>query len=309
VAQARRVEVHDLATGSTGEITLDKNLKVGLAQIDVRLGDPAHNLEKHLNFVRQARSQGVDLICFPELSITGYFLEDLVPTMAVRPSPDEPTFQALLAESRDIDILFGFPEMDDRRRFYISTAYLSQGEIIDVHRKTYLSAYRMFDEKRFFAPGDAIRAFDTRFGRIGILICEEAWHISPAYLLWLDGADILIHVAAGPGYGTRADSTELGSAAAVDLLSRMYAQFFTAFVLYCNRVGVVDGATFFGRASAVSPSGEFLAKGPDFDEALVVARLDLGELKRVRTHLPLLRDERVDLTFEELRRIREARYS
>lgn len=59
----------------------------------------------------------------------------------------------------------------------------------------------------------------------------------------------------------------------------------------------------------MSPSGQFLAKGPDFDEALVVARLDLGELKRVRTHLPLLRDERVDLTFEELRRIREARYS
>ena len=117
----------------------------------------------------------------------------------------------------------------------------------------------------------------------------------------------MIHVAAGPGYGIRADSTELGSASAVDLLSRMYAQFFTVFMLYCNRVGVVDGATFFGRASAVGPDGQFLAKGPDFDEALVVASLDLRELKRARTHLPLLRDERMDLMFRELQRIREAR--
>ena len=166
----------------------------------------------------------------------------------------------------------------------------------------------MFDEKRFFAPGDTIRAFDTRLGRMGILICEEAWHVSPAYLLWLDGADILIHTAAGPGYGIKAGSDDLGSSAAVDLLSRMYAEFFTVFVLYCNRTGVVDGATFFGRASVMGPNGQFVAKGPDFDEALVVASLDWGELKRARIHLPLLRDERVDLTFQELRRIHQARY-
>ena len=119
------------------------------------------------------------MLVFPEFSLTGYVLQDLVPAVAHHPSPDSSIFQPLLKASQDIDLVVGFVEEDQRHRFFIASAYLSQGEIIHVHHKIYLPTYGMFVEGRFFAWGDSIRAFDTRFGRVGILICEDFWHASP----------------------------------------------------------------------------------------------------------------------------------
>ena len=101
----------------------------------------------------------------------------------------------------NLDIVVGFVDEDTRHRFYIASAYLSAGRVLHVHHKVYLPTYALFDEGRFFAHGDSIRAFDTRFGRMGMLICEDFWHASPPYLLWLDGADVLLFSSASPGRG------------------------------------------------------------------------------------------------------------
>ena len=167
-------------------------IKVGLAQIYPKLGDLAYNLQVHLDYVRQAREQSVDLLVFPELSLTGYQVQDLVPEVAIETDAKSEVFAALLKASAEIDIVVGFVHRDRRNRFYIANAYLSRGEALHVHHKLYLPTYAMFDESRYFAQGNSVRAFDTRFGRLGMLICEDFWHVSPAYLLWLDGADILI---------------------------------------------------------------------------------------------------------------------
>ena len=174
---------------------------LALAQIATKLGDVDANLEKHLAYIREAKAQGADLVVFPELSLTGYVVQDLTPWVARRPQPDDPTFGPLLEASRHIDLVVGFVDEDVRSRFFIAAAYLSGGEVVHVHHKVYLPTYGLFDEGRFFAWGDAVRAFDTRFGRMGILICEDFWHASPPYLLWLDGADVLIFVSASPGRG------------------------------------------------------------------------------------------------------------
>ncbi|MBT3712911.1 MAG: carbon-nitrogen hydrolase, partial [Anaerolineae bacterium] len=242
-------------------------IKLALAQINTKLGDVDANLEKHLDLIERARARETDLILFPELSLTGYTLQDLTPSVAHRPSADDPIFAPLLKASHEIDMVVGFVDEDERHRFYIADAYLSKGEVVHVHHKVYLPTYGLFDEGRFFAWGDSIRAFDTRFGRVGMLICEDFWHISPPYLLWLDGADILLLTSASPGRGLK-DDDRLESARWVEHTNRAYANLFTCFVAHSNRVGYEDGLNFWGGSTVYDPNGELLAKGPYHEEAL-----------------------------------------
>lgn len=277
-------------------------LNLALAQINTTLGDVRANLDKHLSLLSEARKQAAELVIFPELSLTGYVLQDLVPSVVHHPTDDDPVFKHLLKASHDLDLVVGFVDEDSRHRFYIASAYLSGGKVLHVHRKVYLPTYGLFDEGRFFAWGDAVRAFDTRFGRVGLLICEDFWHASPPYLLWLDGADLMLFSSASPGRGLN-DGEKLESARWVENVNRSYANLFTCFVAHSNRVGYEDGLHFWGGATVFDPNGERIAQGPYFEEGLTLASLDLNQLHRTRARLPLLRDERTSLVVRELRRI------
>ena len=277
-------------------------VKLALAQINTTLGVVEKNLEKHLARVKDAVKRGADLVIFPELSLTGYVLQDLASTVAHKPQPDDPVFKELLAASRDIDITVGFVEEDVRSRFFISSAYLSQEKVVHVHRKVYLPTYGLFDEGRFFAWGDTTSAFDTRFGRAAILICEDFWHISPPYLLWLDGADLFLFMSASPGRGLTS-APQLSTAHWVESINRAYASIFTSFVVHCNRVGFEDGLHFWGGSTVFNPDGELIAKAPLEEESLTFCELNLNDLHHTRARLPLLRDERTALVQRELNRI------
>ena len=275
---------------------------LALAQIATKLGDVEANLEKHLNYIKQAKEQKADLVIFPELSLTGYVVQDLVAAVAHRTTEEDPIFKHLLRASHDLDLVIGFVDEDSRHRFFIASTYLSGGRVLHIHHKVYLPTYGLFDEGRFFAWGDCVRAFDTRFGRVGLLICEDFWHASPPYLLWLDGADIMLFSSASPGRGLT-DREKLESARWVERVNQAYASMFTSFVMHCNRVGYEDGLHFWGGATAYDPNGELLGRGPYFQEALTLVQLDLNQLRRTRARLPLLRDERTNLTVSELQRI------
>lgn len=279
-------------------------LNIALAQISTRLGDVQANLDKHLEIARQARAAGADLLLFPELSLTGYALQDLASAVAHRPLPDDPLFQPLLQASRDLalDMVVGFVDEDRRHRFFIAGAYLSAGQVVHVHHKVYLPTYGLFDEGRFFAWGDCVCAFDTRFGRMGLLICEDFWHASPPYLLWLDGADILLLTSASPGRGI-SEGPLLESARWVEQINRGYANLFTTFVAHANRVGYEDGLHYWGGSTVYDPNGVLLAQGAYHREDLVLAEIDLNQLHRTRARLPLLRDERTSLVMREMGRI------
>lgn len=275
-------------------------VNIALAQINTRLGNVQANLEKHLSIIQEA--QGADLLIFPELSLTGYVLQDLVASVAHHPGPDNPIFKPLLEASQDLDIVAGFVDEDRRHRFYIASAYLSKGEVLHIHHKVYLPTYGLFDEGRFFAWGDAVRAFDTRFGRVGILICEDFWHASPPYLLWLDGADVMILTSASPGRGLNTES-QLESARWVEHINRAYASLFTDYIIHVNRVGYEDGLNFWGGSTVFDPSGKLMLKAPYHQEALTQVEIDLNQLHRTRAMLPLLRDERTGLVMREMHRM------
>ena len=276
--------------------------QLALAQFSPRLGDVDANLTLIDDYIARARVARADLVIFPELALTGYYLKDLVPSVAARPSPDDPRLAPIFAASRDLDIVISFVEEDARYRYYIAAAYLSEGHVVHVHRKVYLPTYRLFDDGRFFAPGSAFRAFDTRFGRMGLLICEDAWHLSSPYVLWQDGADFLIDVSASPGYGI-SSCDELANADTVRNFLRTYASILTTFVIFSNRVGMEDGIAFWGGSHVLAPDGKTLAASPEFDDALVCVEIDSDALRRARLDLPILRDEQRELVRHELGRV------
>lgn len=279
-------------------------ITVTLAQIAPTLGNVEANLEKHLAWIAEW-GEASDLIVFPELSLTGYLLYDLVPEVAQRPHTREaPVFQALGEASvrYATDLVVGFVEEDGRHRFYAAAAYIHKGEILHVHRKVYLPTYTLFQEGRDLAHGHQVRAFDAPWGRAGMLICEDFWHASPPYLLWLDGADVFIHHSASPGRGL-AQKGKLDSSRFVEQANQTYAALFTTYVLHCNRVGIEDGINFWGGSAAYGPDGSILGQAPYFEEAALQVELDLEEVRRVRQRLPLLRDERPTMVMSELARI------
>ncbi len=274
-----------------------------LAQIKPKLGCVADNLALIEGRIQRAITDKADLIVFPELALTGYFLKDLVPEVALR--TDSPEIARLRELSRSISIAVGFVEVTDDYRFFNTALYLEDGVILHLHRKVYLPTYGLFDEQRYLARGERFRAFHTKFGRMGLLICEDMWHLSASYILAMDGATTLICLSSSPGRGVEGDT--LGSAEAWQRLTSTTAMFLNSRVLYCNRVGFEDGINFWGGSEYVAPSGESLARGRLLEEDSVTAKLDEGALRRERIFSPMLRDENLFVTMQELRRIERER--
>ena len=271
-----------------------------LAQIKPKLGCVAENLATVEERAARAIQAKADLIVFPELALTGYFLKDLVPDVAL--TLDSPEIGRLKKLSRDIAITVGFVEATNDYRFFNSALFLDKGEIVQIHRKVYLPTYGLFDEQRYLARGERFRAFDTRFGRFGILICEDMWHLSAPYILAMDGASTMICLSSSPGRGLTEDES-LGSTIAWQRLTSTTATFLTARILYCNRVGYEDGINFWGGSEAIAPCGTSIARGKLMEEDLVFARITEGELRRERILSPLMRDENLPLTIRELQLI------
>ena len=279
--------------------------RVAVAQIEPTLGNIKKNLAIHVGEIKAARADGVDLLVFPELSLTGYYLKDQVSEVAE--PRDGPLFEAIREAAGPMAVVFGFVEESQSARFYNAAAFVdNQGAVSFVHRKVYLPTYGMFDEARYFAAGSRVMAFDTRFGRLGLLICEDAWHLSCGVILQADGIDALIIVANSPGRGVREE--QLGSRRSWELVTRTYATFLNIPVVFANRVGFEDGVNFWGGSAIVGAGGSWLAQAPEFDVTRISALLDPRDTRRERILAPMHRDERVHLTIEELDRIRHESY-
>ncbi len=256
--------------------------------------------------IDEAVSAGLDLLVFPELALTGYFLKDMVPEVAL--SLDAPEITELRRLSTRVSLVVGFVEASQDAQYYNTALYLEDGTILHRHRKVYLPTYGLFDEYRYFARGDRFRAFDTRFGRVGLAICEDLWHPSAPYLLAMDGAQTLVCPSNSPLRGV-GEAEGPDTRLTWERLLATYAQLFGQHVLYAHRVGFEDGVNFWGSSMVIGPSGRLLARAGQFEEVVLTARLDPGEVRRERTSTPLLRDEDLDLTLAELTRIRAARHA
>ncbi len=275
-------------------------MRIALAQCDPTLGDVDRNLRLHLDWIGRARESGAGLLVFPELSLTGYLLQDMVPE--VSRSRTDALWTELAAAAGPMTVVAGAIEESRARAQYIAGFLLSDGRLSHVHRKAYLASYGVFDEARYVGRGDRVRAVDTPVGRIGLAICEDAWHPSLISLLLLDGAELLVLQVASPVRDLRRGGLPHNARIWMDTL-RTYARLFGCAIAFCNRVGVEDGLVFWGHSCLLGPDGEEIASAPLYEPDLLVADLDLESVREARLNNPVLREERLDLTRRELGRL------
>jgi predicted amidohydrolase len=275
-------------------------MKTALAQIKSALGGFEQNLRKHQDFIHRALENKADLVVFPELSLTGYTLRDLTSEVAMR--LDDARLSPLIALSNQIDIVLGLVEETDEFLYFNTALYLSGGKIIHAHRKIYLPTYGMFEEGRHFAMGAALDAFETKFGRSGLLICEDVWHSICPLILTLKGALFIISIANGTARGVERPD-RIGSARTWERMNTFYAVNHSLNFIFVNRVGVEDGIGFWGGSEIIDPFGERIAKASYSDEELLLGEIDLDTVRRSRVRSPLLRDEKIDFCLREMQQI------
>ncbi len=281
-------------------------MRIALVQTTPRLGDVPANLEEVERRLGTAADAGADLVLFAELALTGYRLRDLVPSVAVRLDRAGPVRDRLAQLSRRVPFTIGLVEESADHRFFNSAVYFEDGVLVYAHRKVHLPTYGMFDEAMDFASGDRLRAFDTRFGRAALLVCEDVWHPAATTVLAQDGATMLWVPSSSPLRGLGAGSGLLSALSVRELVAAL-ARFNTLPTFYVNRCGFEDGLGFGGASFAVGAAGQLLGEAAEFEPGQVVVDFDPEDTRLTRAAYPLVRDERVHLVARELERIARER--
>ena len=288
--------------------------RLALAQFRPRKGNYLANLERVGEIFVQlaAMEHKTDVLVLPETALTGYFIEGGVREQAVTAGQLFVDLERVYGTTSGrnappLDIVVGFYERW-RDRFYNSVLYatlhgdlshrLSPEEnpgIKHVHRKLFLPTYGVFDEARFVESGHAISAFNTRFGRFALLVCEDAWHSVSGTIAALDGAQMLLVVSASPARGAHQQRPE--NLDRWDDRMREISGEHGMFVAVSQLVGFEGGKGFAGGSVVYGPRSDEKARGPLWEEALVLADVDLEEIALARADLPLLADLETRLPF------------
>jgi predicted amidohydrolase len=276
-------------------------MKIAAAQIESVLGDLEKNIEHHLNYCDEAIRNGADMIVFPELSLTGYSLKDLNYQISINTGKTK-ALDKLKDKSRKISIICGLAEEDDNFAIYNSGIFISDGEIKFTHRKVYPPTYGLFEEFRYFSRGRECRAHETKFGKIGLLVCEDLWHLSLPYTVAMDGAQIITGIAASPtrlavNY-EKFKNYEINSEN-----HRVYARMLSSYFVFSNKVGFEDGINFWGGSEIVDPFGNVLSAAKLFEEDMIYAEINFEEVRRARHQARHFLDEDLDLTIRNLKKI------
>src|SRR3982751_1356 len=241
-------------------------LTVALAQIDTTVGDLDGNAEKIRAGIERARSDGTQLVLFPELALTGYPPEDLlIKTHFLRRAADR--LNELAEAAEDIVALVGYPQLQDD--VYNACAVLADGRVQAVYRKTYLPNYGVFGEQRYFQQATEPALIEVDGIPVGLTICEDIWQPGPpATSEALAGAQVIANLSASPYHAGKGRERE-------QMLAQR-ARDNLAAVVFCNLVGGQDELVFDGHSVVIDQDGEVVARAPQFEEAFTVCTLDLG---------------------------------
>ena len=263
-----------------------RTLRLALAQINTTVGDIQGNRAKIEHWLKKARANHADFVLFPELAITGYPPEDLL----LKPdfiAAAHRALEELLPATSGITVALGLP-VANHYDLFNAAAFIQDGRVLGMYPKHYLPNYGVFDENRYFGSGRETLLFDLEGDRIGVSICEDIWYPGgPPQWQALMGAELLANISASPyARGKGAARERMMGTRAVDNV---------AFVAYCNLVGGQDELVFDGCSLVFGPDGRLLARGPMFEEALLIVDIDLDEVFRRRLHDPRYRQSRENL--------------
>ncbi len=272
-------------------------MRIALAQTHPKLGDVEGNLASSCDVIAQARRRGAELVVFPELSLTGYSIGEVDGDLTLEAS--SPVLLELAAAAGEAGLLLGFQE-DGGRSAFNAAAYYEDGQLRHVHRKLYLPTYGIFDERKHFSPGQAMRAFETRWGRMATMICNDAWQPQLPFVAVQDGAQVLlIPTSSAQSLFPRHYDSE----AYWRDLTRFYGRMYQSYVVFVNRVGSEGSMRFWGGSHVVDPWGEVVAAAPAGEETLLLAEVDLARVRQRRREVPLVREARLALLEREIHRL------
>ena len=296
-----------MATGS------QRVVRVGLIQMSCGT-DPAANLRKAVEGIREAAGLGAEIICLQELFRSSYFCQhEEHGNFALAEEVPGPTTELLAPLAAELEVVVVVPLFERRAPgiYHNSAAVLdADGAYLGKYRKMHIPDDPLYHEKFYFTPGDlGFRAWNTRHGRIGVLVCWDQWYPEAARLTALDGAEILLYpTAIGWHLSEKAQHGE-AQLRAWQTVQRSHAICNGVFVAAANRVGhegaAAAGIEFWGGSFACDPGGELLGVAPNDAEEILVVPCDLGKVDLVRTHWPFLRDRRVDAYGDLTRRYRD----
>lgn len=274
-------------------------LHVAIAQIDCQLGNLAANLDKHLHYIDAARTRGVELLLFPELSLTGYRLGNTIIDVAL--NRDDALIGRIADAAADMTVVLGFVEEGPAAQFYNSAVALSGGKLVFLHRKLNLPTYGNLEEGKLFAAGSYVETFaPTRPWRAGVLICADLWNPALVHLAMVHGATLLL---APVNSAVDAVGAEFSNPHGWRLTTDFYSMIYAMPILMANRVGVEDGVHFWGGSRIVDPYGRVVAEADNESECLLEATLDYQDVRQARFQLPTVRDSNLNLVRREMERL------
>ncbi|MBA3824430.1 MAG: NAD+ synthase [Ktedonobacterales bacterium] len=267
---------------------LDRHLRLALAQINPSVGDLAGNTARIIRAITEAAAQSVQLLCLPEMALTGYPPEDLL----LRAGFIRDTRHALAdviaatAAIPHMTVITGFVERAED--LYNAAAIIHAGQLVGTYHKHFLPNYGVFDENRYFAAGQEAPIYTISGVRVGVNICEDIWYpTGPATDQGYAGAEVLANISASPFHrGKRVGRERMLATRAADTGS---------FVAYVNLVGGQDELVFDGGSFIFDARGDLVARSPSFVEDMLIADLDIEGVFQQRLHDPRLRQARLDV--------------
>lgn len=275
------------------------SLAVAVAQIVTVLGDVAANRRKHLEVIDAARTAGIDVLVFPEMSLTGHAAGPDTLRLALR--REDPLIADIARASGAMGTVFGLIEEGSAAQFYNTAIAVRDGAIVAAHRKINLATYGRLDDGKHFAAGRSVETLDLAPDwRAGIMICADLWNPALVHLAAVQGATLLLAPISSAIEAVGADFDNPGG---WDVNLRFYALTYGLPVAMANRVGREGELTFWGGSRILDPFGRTLAKAEGEDEALVQARVEFNDVRRARYLLPTVRDANLPLLQRELERI------
>jgi predicted amidohydrolase len=236
--------------------------------MDVELGNAKSNIARIVDRLGSSKAAGVDLAIFPEAAVTGYCVSSLEEAIRIAVSAEDLKTIHEATEGLDILAVVGFAETDGEKVWNSAVLY-EPGQIPRIYRKTHLPFLGI---DRFVEAGDALEVFDTRLGKIGLLICFDLRLPEPSRTLTLRGAELIVLPTNWPQ----------GAEMSANFISVARAAENRVFLAACNRAGVESGYTFIGQSKIVAPTGQILASA-GVGEHLVVCDIDLAEARQKRT--------------------------
>ncbi len=268
-----------------------KPVSLLLAQTGPKVGNKERNLKQISEQAAKARKRNIDLLIFPELHLTGYTMRDEVSHMAESiPGPSTRKVESM-AKEHGVHIIFGMPEESEVKGVIHNTAvFIGPKGLIGRYRKIHLPTHSVFEERRYYRPGQEASVFKTDIGTVGLNICYDLYFPELTRLQALQGAQLIVCISASPGLRRRFFEGFC--------LSRAMEN--AVYLAYVNRVGIEEGLQFWGGSRVIAPNGSVLAQCKYDVEEFQICKLDLDEVSRARVFIPTIKDLEPGL-FDQLR--------